>query len=435
MGKAKKSSESLASISSSSKKSSHDTCITLSNGFLAVPLSISNSNLGQEVKHWIYVRKHTGGGAAAGGAGGGGGASKVASTSKAGREEELPTDRTLFVANLPVDTTESHIREMFGKVGNVSSVKFRRGVTVDEREEEDEIEQMGEGEDEDQEEEEVMDGAAGGHQQVSGKKARKSATQSKKSRVPRIVPLPSLDPREAMGSQAFLTTSSSAHVVFLDTTSFSRAFDLLSNQTGLKWIDPFKALRREAAKQAASLSSSSSSSSSSPAPSRTTTTTSASFLLKSGGTIPPYGLSFLLDQYALSRPSLPTIQTWANSTISLYTYRKAHPLPRRIGVRGVTVGPSGELLDQDGFIIVQRSTTSNNKYGRVGAAADSGGSVGIAKHGFQENQRKKSTALQDFYRFQLREKKREQLADLRAKFEADKAKVAQMKASRRFKPY
>lgn len=423
MGKAKKSSEALVSISSSSKKSSHDAPITFNNGFLAVPLSISNSNLGEGVKHWIYVRKHTGGGGA------GGGASKVASTSKAAREEELPTDRTLFVANLPVDTTQSHIREIFGKVGNVSSVKFRRGVTVDEREEEDEMEEMGEGEDED-EEEEVMDGAAVGHQQVSGKKGRKSAAQSKKSRVPRIVPLPSLDPREAMGSQAFLTTSSSAHIVFLDTTSFSRAFDLLSNQTGLKWIDPFKALRREAAKQAAS-----SSSSSSPAPSRTTTTTSASFLIKSGGTIPPSGLSFLLDQYALSRPSLPTIQTWANSTISLYTYRKTHPLPRRIGVRGVTVGPNGELLDEDGFIIVQRSASSSNKYGRVGAAADSGGSVGIAKHGFQENQRKKSTGLEDFYRFQLREKKREQLADLRAKFEADKAKVAQMKAGRRFKPY
>ncbi|SPO25564.1 related to RRP7 - essential protein involved in rRNA processing and ribosome biogenesis [Ustilago trichophora] len=414
MGKVKKSSEAHVSINSSStstsKKSTHDAPIQLLNGFLAVPLNIV-SNLGEGVKHWIYVRKHTGGGA-----------SKEASTSKAVREEELPTDRTLFVANLPVDTTESHIREIFGKAGNVSSVRFRRGVTVDEREEEDEMEEMGEGEDEeDAEEEDVM----GEHRQASGKKGKKGGAQSKKSRVPRIVPLPPLDPREAMGSQAFLTTSSSAHVVFLDTTSFSRALDLLSNQTRLKWIDPFKALRREAAKQAAS--------SSSPAPSRTTTT-SASFLLKSGGTIPPCGLSFLLDQYALCRPSLPNIQNWANSTISLYTYRKAHPLPRRIGVRGVTVGPSGELLDEDGFIIVQRSTSSN-KYGRVGASADSGGSVAIAKHGFQENKRKKSTDLQDFYRFQLREKKREQLADLRAKFEADKAKVAQMKAGRRFKPY
>ena len=143
------------------------------------------------------------------------------------------------------------------------------------------------------------------------------------------------------------------------------------------------------------------------------------------------GLDFLLTQYTLARPALPDVQSWANSRIALYQYRKQHPLPRRIGVRGVTVGPSGELLDEDGFTIVQRS----GKYGRAGGAADAGGSVGVAKHGFEENKNKKSTDLQDFYRFQLREKKRQQLADLRAAFEADKEKVAKLKAGRRFKPY
>jgi len=47
---------------------------------------------------------------------------------------------------------------------------------------------------------------------------------------------------------------------------------------------------------------------------------------------------------------------------------------------------------------------------------------------------KKSKELQDFYRFQVREKKREELASLRAKFEADKRRVAAMKARRSFRP-
>lgn len=414
MGKSKKLAASESSSSSSPKKS-NETSIMLANGFLAVPVTIPNSKIGKavggEVKHWVYVRKHNSSSVA----------SAVASTSKL--SEDLPSERTLFVANLPTDTTESHLREVFAKAGNLSVVKFRRQASKEE--EEDEREEMGEGEDE-QEDEQMEEDEEEHHQLAAqsqaglGKKKKKGA-QPKKSRVPRIVPLPSLDPREAMGSQSFLATSSSAHIVFLDTQSFTRAMDLLKN--GIRWIDPFRSLRKEASKQALLDEEESHA--------KKRATTSASFLLSSGAGIPPTGLEFLLDQYSLSRPSLPDIQAWANSRIALYQYRKAHPLPRKIGVRGVTVGPSGELLDEDGFIIVQRS----GKYGRAGASAEGGGSVGVARHDFKENTKKKSVGLEDFYRFQLREKKREQLADLRAKFEADKEKVAKLKAGRRFKPY
>ena len=144
----------------------------------------------------------------------------------------------------------------------------------------------------------------------------------------------------------------------------------------------------------------------------------------------PTGLSYLLSCYTLSRPPLATIASYANSVISLYTYRRTHPAPRRLGVRGVTLGPNGELVDEDGFTIVQRS---GGKYGR--AATGVGASVGIAKAGFVENEKKKSTGLEDFYRFQLRERKREQLAQLRTRFEEDRKKVERLKGGRRFKPY
>lgn len=43
--------------------------------------------------------------------------------------------------------------------------------------------------------------------------------------------------------------------------------------------------------------------------------------------------------------------------------------------------------------------------------------------------------LRGAIRWQIREKKREDLADMRSKFQADQDKVEKLKASRRFKPY
>ena len=43
--------------------------------------------------------------------------------------------------------------------------------------------------------------------------------------------------------------------------------------------------------------------------------------------------------------------------------------------------------------------------------------------------------VKGFYKFQVREAKMQRLADLRAKFEADKKRVARLRAERRFKPY
>ncbi|CBQ72943.1 conserved hypothetical protein [Sporisorium reilianum SRZ2] len=326
--------------------------IAMNNGFLAVPISLPHG-----VKHWIYVRKHTAS------------SSGMASTSKSA-VEEVPAERTLFVANLPVDTTEEHVREMFGRVGGVSAVRFRRQVGVEEEEEE--REELGVGEDEEE------------HHQIAQKSGKKTKGKlERKPTVPRIVPLPPMDPRNAAGSQPLLTTASSAHIVFLDALSATRALDTLHK--GLRF------------------------------PSAST----------------PTGLPLLLAQYTLARPPLPTIHTHTTSTIALYTYRKAHPLPRRAGVRGVTLGPDGELLDEDGFIIVQRS----GKYGRAGASVEGGGSVGVARGGYVEREKKKSTGLEDFYRFQVRERKREELAGLRARFEKDRASVQRLKAGRRFRPY
>ena len=49
--------------------------------------------------------------------------------------------------------------------------------------------------------------------------------------------------------------------------------------------------------------------------------------------------------------------------------------------------------------------------------------------------KKKNKELLNFYSFQLRETRREQIAQLRKKFEEDKQKVLSMKAKRKFKPF
>ena len=48
---------------------------------------------------------------------------------------------------------------------------------------------------------------------------------------------------------------------------------------------------------------------------------------------------------------------------------------------------------------------------------------------------KKSTDLKNFYRFQIREDKKNHLLELRQKFEQDKQRIAVLKANRKFKPF
>ncbi|CAB3222045.1 unnamed protein product [Arctia plantaginis] len=53
----------------------------------------------------------------------------------------------------------------------------------------------------------------------------------------------------------------------------------------------------------------------------------------------------------------------------------------------------------------------------------------------KEERKKKRKELKNFYRFQIRESKMKHIVALRHKFEEDKKKIAQIKQSRRFKPF
>ncbi|KAN0064864.1 hypothetical protein ACQY0O_001921 [Thecaphora frezii] len=406
-------------------------------GFYIVPISFPSTSIQPPPVHYLYCRAHSASASSLRAAtndsdddDGEGGAKK-----KKKQEDLLPVGRTLFCANLPVDSTEKHLRALFKKAGTIHSVVFQqlRGVPgfyegAEEEEEQNQVE-----EDEEDEEEEQQ-----GAREATVKNGGKAkAKKTKKPRGPPVVvPLPPLEPRIAKGAEPLLTTASSAYVVFLDDSSLERALEQMRSGHVRTWPDPFKSLVEAVHKATRN----------EDAPNDVKNRhakTADQFAVEKGAAdrIPPLGLQYLLDEHRNARPPVEAVKAYADSAISRFAYIKAHPPPRKVGVKGVTIGPDGELLDEDGFTIVQRGAKTGAGYG----FAESGmGTVKASRVRFgrerpsdsiANNTKNKSKDLENFYRFQVREKKREKLADLRAQFEADKVKVAKLKASRRFNPY
>ncbi|KAH6562005.1 hypothetical protein BASA50_004735 [Batrachochytrium salamandrivorans] len=87
--------------------------------------------------------------------------------------------------------------------------------------------------------------------------------------------------------------------------------------------------------------------------------------------------------------------------------------------------------DADGFILVTRGHGRRNTTG----AGGNGATVTAARAEEAKALKPKNLGLVDFYRFQKREGKRNELAELRRKFDEDKSKIATLKIRRRFRPY
>ncbi|EGF82547.1 hypothetical protein BATDEDRAFT_86342 [Batrachochytrium dendrobatidis JAM81] len=85
--------------------------------------------------------------------------------------------------------------------------------------------------------------------------------------------------------------------------------------------------------------------------------------------------------------------------------------------------------DDDGFVLVTRGR------GKYNTSSDGKGAVVTVAQESAKTLKPKNLGLVDFYRFQKREAKRNELAELRRKFEEDKSKIEVLKTKRRFKPY
>ena len=148
-------------------------------GFSIIPVSYNSS-----VTHYLYARSH--------------------SSSKSDSSKTLPEGRTLFLVNVPPDTTERELVMFFKKSGTVEKVLF----DFDLKELHNDVSDS-----DDEDDEPMAEAQADDHEQP--KKRRRM--QKDKKEVPAIVPLPSQSLRRLR------KTGLSAHVVFLDSSSLDLA--------------------------------------------------------------------------------------------------------------------------------------------------------------------------------------------------------------------
>jgi ribosomal RNA-processing protein 7 len=88
------------------------------------------------------------------------------------------------------------------------------------------------------------------------------------------------------------------------------------------------------------------------------------------------------------------------------------------------------------IVVTIASPRNKRAYEEAVASKDEGNvAAGHKKLAVRSRVRRKEKELHNFYRHQVREDKREKLVNLRQKFEEDKAKIAQLKAQRKFKPF
>jgi hypothetical protein len=87
-------------------------------------------------------------------------------------------------------------------------------------------------------------------------------------------------------------------------------------------------------------------------------------------------------------------------------------------------------MEEDGWTVVQRHKGRKKNTGEGGITV---GAVAAAAAAARAS-KKRTIEHTDFYRFQQRDQRRNELVELRERFEEDKRRLAELKAARRFKP-
>ncbi|KAI8367285.1 SSU rRNA processing protein [Blakeslea trispora] len=134
----------------------------------------------------------------------------------------------------------------------------------------------------------------------------------------------------------------------------------------------------------------------------------------------PLGLGRYVLTYQLSRPNAHDLQKEVDSFMMKFKedeYKKERETLERMN-----------QMDDDGFTVVVRHKKAKTTDGSINVAS-------ISADAADAYQPKKKKELVNFYRFQMREQKQNELSELRKRFEEDKVKIAKLKQSRKFKPY
>ncbi|KAN0126561.1 gastric cancer antigen zg14 [Russula decolorans] len=339
--------------------------VTRISGFLPFQVQYDNDTC-----HMLYIRAHVG------------------SSSKNAKKAQWPEDRTIFIVNVPPDATEREIAFLFKSCGTVEKVVFdadRPGEDSDEGSDADSAE---------------SDAASPSQQSHTGEKPKTVARSSTSGPVaPSRGQRPKVEPLPIAPLRTLRRTGQTAHVVFLDASSCTRALVFAQAHAGVKPILwPTNADEER-----------------------------------------PRGLAHYIKQYESARPPLDAVRAHADSAIVRFDFDLA---ARKAALRRESKYKKGEaLVDEDGFTLVVRG-------GAYGQAV--GGGVGVASRKFMDEHAKDTHGKESrskrrrhkegkekdaFYAFQIHEKKRNALLELKRKWEQDKDAVEKLKTSRKFKPY
>ncbi|KAG0373536.1 Ribosomal RNA-processing protein 7 [Mortierella sp. AD032] len=312
----------------------------------SLTLSHKSSSAYKNILHYLYFKKHE----------------------SPKEDSKTPKNRTLFVLNVPVDSSESHLRELFKPCGRVVSVQFLNRVrenshlTKEEREQQEELERL--------ETEAALaeaQAAAG-----AGTKGKKGAKKQQQATVP-----------AEEEHRRLYATGSQAYVVFLEEQELDKA--LAMKRKKRTWINTGSdATPADAAK------------------------------------LSGLGVSKWLNEYHTRRPEASVLQVKVDDYMDKFERSEYEAQQAALARHNV--------MDDDGFTLVTRA-------GSKGQNSDGVITITAAKAEEVKNLKPKKKELQDFYRFQMREAKRDKLVDLRRKFEEDKLRIEALKVNKRFKPY
>jgi ribosomal RNA-processing protein 7 len=310
--------------------------VTRISGFLPFQVQYDNDTC-----HMLYIRAHAGG------------------SSKNAKKAHWPEDRTIFLVNVPPDATEREIVFLFKSCGTVEKVVFDADRAVEDSEEENDTDS-------------VESDTASPSQQSHARKKTKMVAGSSTSEpsVPSRGQRPKVEPLPIAPLRTLRRTGQTAHVVFLDASSCTRALALAQAHVGIKPV-LWPANADEGR---------------------------------------PRGLAHYIKQYESARPPLDAVRAHAESAIARFDFDLA---ARKAALRRESKYKKGEaLVDEDGFTLVVRG-------GAYGQAI--GGGVGVASQKFMDEygkgihgkegkskrkRHREGTEKDAFYAFQIHEKKR-----------------------------
>lgn len=286
-------------------------------GFTVLAIAYSPSST-----HYLYARPHVG-------------------SKKNGSQSTLPEGRTLFLVNVPPDASERELVLFFKYAGTAERVVFPDDATEEEPQDDPMLSDSG------------LEDDAMEVEEIQPRKKRKLAKEEKLP-PPKVIPLPTTSLRTLRRS------GRTAHLVFLDASSLTRALQPSATQKPRPWP-------------------------SSPNE--------------------PLGLDYYLAQHSAQRPPLDVVRAHADSFMARFDWEQAR-------ARRHTRFRKGEaIVDEDGFTLVTRG----GAYGQT-----LGGGVGVASRKFQEaaakgavdgkrgkgRKKREAKAKEGFYAFQVHEKKR-----------------------------